>query len=287
MTATIPTLNLIGPGRLGQTLARLWQDAGLVTVSGILGRNQEKTATAAAFIGAGTPVDWPELPPARLTLLATPDDLLTAAANQLATNGTLRPGDIVFHCSGALASDILAPLREQGAYLASIHPLKSFANPELAIVDFAGTYCGYEGNAPALDILLPLFNSIGARCFPIDPANKTLYHAGAVLACNALIALMHAALQSMAAAGVPQQTAWPALRPLIDGTLANIDRLGPAGALTGPIARGDVKTVARQNAALHALDPQLGEVYSALGKLTASLSPLSDAQRQYLRDSLR
>lgn len=287
MTATIPTLNLIGPGRLGQTLARLWQDAGLVTISGILGRNQEKAAMAATFIGAGTSVDWPELPPARLTLLATPDDLLTAAANQLATSGTLRPGDIVFHCSGALASDILAPLREQGAYLASIHPLKSFANPELAIVDFTGTYCGYEGDAPALDILLPLFNSIGACCFPIDPANKTLYHAGAVLACNALIALMHAALQSMAAAGVPQQTAWPALRPLIDGTLANIDRLGPAGALTGPIARGDVQTVARQNAALHALDPQLGEVYSALGKLTASLSPLSDAQRQYLRDSLR
>lgn len=282
MIAAIPTLNLIGPGRLGQTLARLWQDAGLVTVSGILGRNPQGMAAAAGFIGAGNPVTWMDLSTADITLIATPDDALAKTASQLADCNILRPGNTVFHCSGALASHLLAPLRGQGAHIASIHPLKSFADPALAITDFAGTYCGHEGDSPALDTLLPLFHGLGAQCFPIDSANKTLYHAGAVLACNALVALMHAALQSMAAAGVPPETAWPALRPLIDGTLSNLDRLGPAGALTGPIARGDTATVARQLTALHKLDPQLGNAYATLGKACLALSTLSPAQQQAL-----
>ncbi len=282
-----PTLNLIGPGRLGQTLARLWQQAGLVTVTGLLGRDSHKTAAAQDFIGAGSPLDWPDLRPADLTLLATPDDALASAVDQLATSQILRPGDSVFHCSGALSSNILAPLRQQGAHVASIHPLKSFARPELAITDFAGTWCGYEGDAPAIERLLPLFTAIGAHCFAIDAAHKTLYHAGAVLGCNALVALMHAALQSMAAAGVPQEIAWPALRPLINGTLANLDRLGPAGALTGPVMRGDTETVAHQHTALHTLDPQLAEVYAALGKLTLSLSHLSAEQQQCMALALQ
>lgn len=284
---SISTLNLIGPGRLGQTLARLWQQAGLVEIAGILGRNSQKTALARDFIGAGTVVDWSDLRPADLILLATPDDALAHTVDQLAASQALRSGDIVFHCSGALSSECLAPLRQQGVHIASIHPLKSFARPELAVTDFSRTYCAYEGDACALAKLLPLFTGIGGHCFPVDAANKTLYHAGAVLGCNALVALMHAALQSMAAAGVPQDIAWPALRPLIDGTLANLDRLGPAGALTGPVMRGDAQTVARQHAALNALDPQLAEVYAVLGKLTLRLANLPGAQQKSMLSALK
>ncbi|MDR3409605.1 MAG: DUF2520 domain-containing protein [Formivibrio sp.] len=283
---TTPTLNLIGPGRLGQTLARLWHDAGLVTVCAIVGRSKQNTAMARDFIGAGTSTEWPDLPPANLTLLATPDDAIAGVVEHLASCQVLRKGDIVFHCSGALSSALLAQLSPSGVHTGSIHPLKSFARPELAIVDFTGTYCAYEGDAPALARLLPLFTAIGAHCFPIDATKKTLYHAGAVLGCNALVALMQAALQSMAAAGVPPEVSWPALRPLIDGTLANLDRLGPAAALTGPVMRGDAVTVARQYTALNTLDPQLADVYAALGKLTLTLANLSAEQQQRIQLAL-
>lgn len=283
----IPTLNLIGPGRLGQTLAHLWQGTSLVQVAGILGRNPARTALARGFIGSGAVIDWHDLRPADLTLIATSDDALASIVEQLAASHALRSGDVVFHCSGALSCDSLAPLRAKGVHVASIHPLKSFARPELAVTDFAGTYCGYEGDVSALALLLPLFSAIGGQCFQIVAANKTLYHAGAVLGCNALVALMHAALQSMEAAGVPQNIAWPALRPLIDGTLANIGRLGPAGALTGPVMRGDVQTVARQYAALNALDPELAEVYAALGRVTLKLANLSTAQQESMRSALK
>jgi predicted short-subunit dehydrogenase-like oxidoreductase (DUF2520 family) len=267
-----PRFNLIGPGRLGQTLTRLWQDAGLVTVAGILGRTPARSVAAREFIGAGRLVDsWSALPAAQLTLLATPDDMLTAVAHALAESDAIRPGDVVFHCSGAVASDVLAPLRARGALLASIHPLKSFTVPARAIHDFGGTYCGCEGDAAALALLAPLFDAIGARRFLLDPAHKLLYHAGAVLACNHLVTLMEAALRCMEQAGVPRATAWPALRPLINGTLANLDCSGTEGALSGPVARGDVETVRQEIAATRQAGAEVSEAYRILSALAAEL----------------
>ncbi|QNM95855.1 Rossmann-like and DUF2520 domain-containing protein [Chitinimonas koreensis] len=268
----LPTFNLIGPGRLGRTLARLWHDAGLLAVARLVGRDAHGIAAARDFIGAGSPATLDALEPADFTLIATPDDALAATAAALAAGGAVRPGDVVFHCSGALPSEALAPVRAAGGLVASVHPLKSFADPARAIADFAGTRCGCEGDAAALARLAPLFDAIGAQRFALDPAGKTLYHAAAVLACNDLVALMDAALRCMAAAGVPRETAWPALRPLIDGTLANLDRLAPAEALTGPVARGDAATVARQLAATTVLDPAVGEAYRALGALALRLA---------------
>lgn len=276
-----PVLNLIGPGRLGQTLARLWVDAGLVRMNCICGRSEASAIQARNFIGAGEPVDAPRLAAGGLTLVAVPDDQLAALVAQLLKSETMAPGSIVFHGSGARASDVLAPLRDLGARVASIHPLKSFARPALAILDFAGTYCGCEGDEDALARLQPLFAAVGGHCFPVDGAHKVRYHAGAVLACNALTALMEAALASMAAAGVARGQAWPALRPLIQGTLDNIDRLGTTAALTGPVARGDGETVAHQLAALEQLDPNLAAVYRSLGVVALGMAaPVLDERRQ-------
>ncbi|MBL8481778.1 MAG: DUF2520 domain-containing protein [Rhodocyclaceae bacterium] len=269
---TPPTMNLLGPGRLGQTLARLWTGAGLIELRAIAGRSDAGTRAARDFIGAGRPVALADLQPAQLTLIAVPDDALAAVAAALAAGEAVAPGGIVFHCSGARSSDLLAPLRARGAALASVHPLKSFARPELAVLDFAGTWCGCEGDPAALAVLRPLFQALGGICFDLDGSRKTLYHAGAVLACNHLTALMEAALCSMEAAGVARANAWPALRPLITGALENIDRLGTAGALTGPIARGDAGTVARQLEAFAALDADIAAAYRLLSRLALRLA---------------
>lgn len=276
----LPRLHLIGPGRLGRTLARLWREAGCVDVDGVVGRHGSNTAAAIAFIGGGTTRSLDALPPADLLLLAVPDDALPELVAQLAGHHALKPGGTAFHCSGALSSAVLAPLAARGAAIASIHPLKSFADPAQAILDFSGTHCGHEGDPAALAVVRPLFEAIGGHCLPIRAEHKTLYHAGAVLACNDLTALMEAALRCLERAGLPRSEAWPALRPLIDGTLANIDRLGTAAALTGPVARGDGTTVARQLAATTALAPELGDAYRSLGKLALTLARPTLAETQ-------
>lgn len=267
-----PTLNIVGPGRLGRSLARIVWERGQVAIGGIVGRSPVHTGQAVAFIGDGAPADWDSLPPADFTLIATPDDALPEVVRRLADGKAIAAGSVVFHCSGALSSAVLDPLRAHGGRIASIHPLFSFADPAQAVRTFAGTWCACEGEPQALDLLHPLFERIGGRCFAIAPEQKTLYHTGAVLACNNLTSLIEAALRCMEAAGVARQIAWPALKPLIEGTLGNIERLGTRTALTGPIARGDAGIVDAQNRALETLDPQLASLYRALGAVALNLA---------------
>jgi len=264
-------LNLIGPGRLGRTLARLWHEAGLLEVGCVLSRDASSAQAASATLGVGQASDWDNLVPARLTLIATPDAAIGEVAVRLAQSEAIRAGDIVFHCSGALESELLASPRTRGALIASVHPLMSFARPESA--NLQDVWCACEGDAAALTVIEPLFRALGAQCFAVAPGGKLLYHSAAVLACNHLVALMEAALLSMEGAGVPRDTAWRGLQPLIAGTLANIGLLGTQAALTGPVARGDRATVAAEIAATTQMDADVGQAYRALSLLALRLAP--------------
>ncbi|MCX9154941.1 DUF2520 domain-containing protein [Niveibacterium sp. 24ML] len=271
MQASTSELKLIGAGRLGRSLARLWHNAGVLRMGDVMDTDPAATQGAINFIGAGTAAAAQR--PSPITLIATHDDAIATAAATLAASGVVRNGDIVFHCSGALASEVLKPLKACGAHIASVHPMKSFATPASAVSHFSGTVCAQEGDEAALAVLGPLFDAIGGQRITIAKQHKLLYHAGAVMACNQLVALMDGALRCLLAAGVPSEAAWPALRPLIDGTLANIDRAGTRAALSGPIARGDLATVKAECAATSALDHDLGQAYVTLSALALHLTP--------------
>ncbi|WP_298607150.1 Rossmann-like and DUF2520 domain-containing protein [uncultured Thiothrix sp.] len=267
MSQTKPTtrLNIIGCGHLGQTLAYLWAQVGL-NIGQVLNTSLLSSQAAVRFIGQGQAIETiSELKPADLYLLGCPDKALETCCAELAQTQVLREGTIVFHCSGAIASDILQPLKEQGAYIASVHPIKSFAQPKQAVLSFQPTYCGVEGDAEALAVLEPWFQQIGGISFKIDARQKTLYHAASVFACNYLVALQSISLRAFALAGVEQELALKILQPIVQDTVANLFKLGSVDALTGPIARGDAGVVAKQLAALKASLPLEAEVYRLLG----------------------
>lgn len=261
-----PRLNIIGCGHLGQTLAYLWAQAGLLSISQVLNRSLQSSQAAVEFIGQGLPLDaMQNLQAAELYLLACPDKALETCGAELAQAGLLRAGDIVFHCSGALSSEILKPLTAQRAWIASVHPIKSFAQPQQAILSFQPTYCGVEGDAAALSVLIPLFESIGGISFKLDAQHKTLYHAASVFASNYLIALQSMSLRTFAQAGVEEALALKIIQPMVQETVTNLFNLGPVAALTGPIARGDAVVVAKQLAALQVSQPIEAELYRLLG----------------------
>lgn len=267
-----PTLNLIGAGHVGRVLARLLSHSGAFVVQDVLTRSQDSAQAAVYFIGAGRAcADITALRPAQAWLLAVTDDQIAPMAAALAQAHDLRDA-LVFHCSGAKASGELQVARGQGALVASVHPIRSFADPEAVARDFSGTYCGIEGDAGALARLTPAFAAIGARLVPIDAAAKTVYHAAAVFASNYLTTVLDAALRAYQAAGVPEEVARELARPLASETMANVFRLGPVAALSGPVARGDHATVARQQQALMDWDPATGKLYEALLPLTADLA---------------
>jgi len=269
------SLNIIGPGRVGRTLGALLQRASLCTVQDVLSAELATAEAAVAFIAAGRAVRvLGDLRAAQVWLLTPPDAAIASVATALAATGRVRKGDIVFHCSGSQPSSVLAPLAAAGAHIASVHPLKSFAEPANAIKTFSGTHCAAEGDAQALAVLTPWFEQLGAEVAVINSAGKTLYHAASVLVCNDLTALMEAGLCAYAGAGLDRATAQAMMEPLVRETLDNIFALGTTRALTGPVARGDADVLARQLAALQTLDPRIAEAYRALNQIAIDLAEL-------------
>ncbi len=270
MTTALPRLSVIGAGHLGRSLARLWNDAGVYSIADVVARQQAHAQEAVKFIGAGRALSVQDpLQPAEVFLIATPDSNIEEAARQLAASGLMTADTLVFHCSGALASNALGNLAP--ALVASVHPIRSFAQPEQAVAMFEGTWCGAEGERAALDRLLPAFTAIGARVVEVAASKKVLYHAAAVIGSNYLVTLVEAALQAYEAAGIARADALQMLHPLAEGALGNALRVGPAQALSGPIARGDWDTVRSHEQALQAVDPGLAEFYHLMAERTGAL----------------
>jgi predicted short-subunit dehydrogenase-like oxidoreductase (DUF2520 family) len=268
-----PTLTIIGSGHLARTMGRLWQGQRSVELRDVLSRTAANTKAACEFIGGGRPLDhFSDLAPADIYLIATPDDQIGSCCNRLVDEGMVRPGTIVFHCSGALPSSVLAPAAACGAQIASIHPVRSFASPEQVALSFAGTWCGVEGDEAALAVLRPLFTGIGAKLVDIDPAAKTVYHAAAVFACNYVVTLLDIAVQAYGHAGIPEEVAMQMMAPLVHKTVEQAFAAGTAAALSGPIARGDMGTVEKQQAAVSAWDADKGALYALLAKETLALA---------------
>jgi predicted short-subunit dehydrogenase-like oxidoreductase (DUF2520 family) len=261
------TLNIIGAGRVGRTLASLWEEKRTFAIQDVLDHTPQGAVSAVAFIGDGRAVSrMQDMRAADAWMLTPPDGAIAACCAELAQSGLLRPGDVVFHCSGALASAVLAPAAARGALTASVHPLKSFADPRDAVRSFAG------GGRAALDLLRPAFERIGATVSEIEPRFKTIYHAASVIVCNYLTALLETGLRSYEKSGLTRDTALKMMEPLVRETVDNVFKLGTAKALTGPIARGDDEVVARQLEALAAWDAHTAEIYKTLGVVALQLA---------------
>lgn len=269
----LPTLNLVGAGRVGKTLARLWHTQGVLRVQDVLTTSVASAQAAVDFIGAGRAVaTLAELRGADAWFIAVPDRQLAVVAAALAQTPDLPAHATVFHASGALAAAELAPLQARGWRIGSAHCILSFATPATAVQQFAGTPCALEGEVPAREALRPLFTAIGARCFDLPAGQKLLYHAAAVFGTNFLPVLQAAAEALWQHSGVPPELL-PHLRAtLLHNAVDNVLALGPAGALTGPAARGDMALVQRQGQAVAQWDGQAGDAYAALSELARRLA---------------
>jgi predicted short-subunit dehydrogenase-like oxidoreductase (DUF2520 family) len=267
------SLNIIGCGHLGKSLARLWADHLCFEISGVLNRSIESSVQAVNFIGSGVAISsLNEMSPAQVYLIATPDNQIIDACQTLVESALLQAGNILFHCSGALSSEILGKAREQGVFICSVHPVKSFAEPAKAVESFTGTYCGVEGDLQALEIIEVAMQKIGASLFHVQAENKVFYHAASVMVCNYLTALMEVGLQTYQKSGLDRDTAVQVMQPMVRETLDNVFRLGTVDALTGPIARGDNVVVNNQMKALTQWYPAYAGLYASLGEVALQLS---------------
>jgi predicted short-subunit dehydrogenase-like oxidoreductase (DUF2520 family) len=269
----LTTVNVIGCGRVGQTLAALLHQRGQVQVQDLYSRSFSSAEQAAQFVGAGQPVaNLTDMRAADVWLLSVPDAQVGAAAQALAdAQGAKLAGSIVFHNSGFLSAAVLQPLQALGCYVASAHPVLNFASPDTGVRQFAGTPCGLEGDATALAWLHTALTAIGGRCFEIASADKPLYHAAAVFSSNFTVVLQGIAQDAWQTAGVPSELMRPLTEALLKSTVDNVLALGPAQALTGPAARGDTAVVQAQGEVVKRWNAPAGELYQTLSQLAAQL----------------
>jgi predicted short-subunit dehydrogenase-like oxidoreductase (DUF2520 family) len=228
-------MSVVGRGRVGSALSHALGEAGY-EVDGPLGRGAD---------GLG----------ADAVLLCVPDGEIAAAAAHIA------PGAIVGHCSGATGLGVLAP---HEAF--SLHPLMTVTGEG---ADFAGAGAAIAGSTPrALALAAGLAAALNMRPVEIAEEDRAAYHAAASIASNFLITLEAAAERIAATVGLERDQ----LVPLVRATIENWARLGPERALTGPVARGDEATIARQRAAVSDAAPELLELFDALVTATRELA---------------
>ena len=265
-------LNIVGAGHVGRVLGKLFAQHHAFEVQDVMCRSQRTADEGVRFIGAGTAIhDIHAMRQADAYMLSVSDDQIELMCAELAARMPL-DGAIVFHCSGAKSSLDLIDAAREGADTGSLHPIRSFADPARVAADFAGTFCGVEGSARALATLQHAAGLIGARPVAVDSRAKAVYHAASVFASNYVVTVLDAALRAYEAAGIPPAVAMELAKPLATETVANVFRLGPVAALSGPIARGDFVTVAAQQAALDGWDEPTGQLYEALVEATSVLA---------------
>lgn len=267
---------VIGCGRLGTALAVFLGKNGFKP-AGFYSKTRASAEKAAAAAGRGKVHDTPvsAAKSCDLVFITTPDTRIQPVCEDTASGGGFRSSSTVFHFSGALSSSILASAGKAGAAVGSIHPLQSFAPYEKGQDSpFAGINISIEGSEGAVALGRDIVNSLAARPFTIPTSAKTLYHASAVMASNYLVTLEYFALELLGQAGLDEAEGFAVLEPLIQGTLQNIKARGCVNALTGPVARGDDKIIARHLADMDEKLPGVSNLYREMGKYTLKLASL-------------
>ncbi|MBI1235613.1 MAG: DUF2520 domain-containing protein [Alphaproteobacteria bacterium] len=263
-------LAVIGPGRVGRTLARLFHAAGVFEIGALVSRSTGTAGSAAAFIGAGQVNGDPA--EADIILVSVPDPELNSAIARLALCD-LKPDTMIAHTSGARGLEAFASLSGLPVRCVCAHPVKAFSDPERSVKTFAGTMVTLQGESSARDELAGAFKAIGGRTLGLpDDTDRTLYHAAIVFMANHLPTLVQAGLETFASVGINREDGLAIAGPILRDTLEAVLERGPAAALTGPVARGDAVTVARHLEQLNAADPDLAVLYAALARATADLS---------------
>jgi predicted short-subunit dehydrogenase-like oxidoreductase (DUF2520 family) len=244
----------------------------------VVGDGPVARALGLALFRAGTRVErwWRKqnkpLPAADVLVLAVRDEALREVSTQVmkrVPEGDAPP--ILLHCAGAIpAEEAFSHVMPKPLGVGLLHPLRSLAGAG-DDGDLAGTVFAVQGDDPGRDAALRLVRRVGGTPLELDAPSLARYHAAAVMVSNHSVGLVDAAVELLAAAGLPREQAVRALSDLLLSTVRNLREVGLPDALTGPIARGDVDVVARHLLSL-AERREIASLYRATARRVAKVS---------------
>lgn len=269
-------IGFIGAGKVGCSLAKYFAIHGL-SVTGFFSKTAASAQEAAQF------TESKYYPSAKALIDDSDMIFLTVTDGAIETvwesmKGEALAGKIICHCSGSLSSGIFSDIQQYGAYGYSIHPLYAIPSKTTSYKDLAHTMFTLEGDPTYLPKVQSMLEALGNRVQVIATESKAKYHAAAVFASNHMLALAKVATDLLKDCGFTDETARTAIKPLMEGNLAHLIADGPVLALTGPVERADVTTIARH---LNCLPKDTVPLYKELSKILVQLGKEKHPETDY------
>lgn len=274
-----PSIAIIGCGKVGTNLGRTLFGKGY-PVAALVSKTAASAKRTADIIGTdrlfeASEVSGAAVRQADVCFITTPDDVIQDVCDRISRNGNFKKGAVVLHCSGFCESTILASAKICAAHIGSVHPMQSIASVVCNKNPFENSVMTFEGEDRADQTARQIVADLNAQFVRIATKGKVHYHTAAVVVSNYLVTLIDLAYRLIEKAGIPPDKAFEILKPLIAGTLDNIEKAGTAAALTGPISRGDVDTVDGHINAIAADMSEATALYKTLGRYTLELAESS------------
>ena len=268
---------IVGGGKVGSVLGRVLAEEGM-KITAVVSRTKSSALAAGRFIGCRNASTALTAIPAEtdIVFIATPHEAVADVARTLAhLEGLDFKRLAVCHASGMLSASVLDPLAQRGAAIFSFHPLQTFPRdfaPQEIMRGARGIFYGVDGGPRGLRQARRFASALRGRVLLIPPEMREFYHAACVIASNHLTTML-AQVEMMYRVLRPKDSEfYPAFRPIVEATLANVAASGPAAALSGPIARGGLETVARHLEAVARFTPELMPYYTRMSLETVRLA---------------
>jgi predicted short-subunit dehydrogenase-like oxidoreductase (DUF2520 family) len=260
-------IGVVGAGRVGAVLAAALRAAGHEIAA--VGGESAASLTRVETLLPGVPVLKPSAvsKASDVLLLTVPDDSLGNVVRMLSASGAIRAGQYVVHTSGRHGTNILQSAAGRGALVLAMHPAMTFTGTDLDLDRLAGCVFGVTGDRALRPFAESLVADLKGRVVWIEESDRVLYHAALAHGANHLVTLVTQAMDLLRLTGAEDPAA--TLRPLLTAALDNALTYGDA-ALTGPIVRGDIRTVRAHLVQLRRISPETLQSYVAMGRATAN-----------------
>ena len=264
-------IGVVGAGRVGAVLSAAFRAAGhdIVAAAGESTASRDRMTALLPGVRRAKPTDVARA--SDLLLLTVPDDMLENVVTTLVGAGAIREGQVVCHTSGRHGLAVLASATEIGARPVAMHPAMTFTGTERDLDRLRGCVFGVTAGDDERPLAESLVADLGGTPVWVPEDKRTLYHAGLAHGANHLVTLVSQAMELLEASGADDPAA--TLRPLLNAALDNALESGDA-ALTGPIVRGDVRTVQAHLDDIAVTAPATIPSYVAMAKATADRAVL-------------
>ncbi len=131
----------------------------------------------------------------------------------------------------------------------------------MSLTELEKIFFSIEGDLSTENInnipVISLMKSIKNKYFIRNIEDSSVYHLANVFVSNLVLSLLEIGTGYLRKLGLNEKDALEALFPLIQGNMDSIHKNGFENSLTGPVARGDIKTIKKHLQVLNENDKEL------------------------------